>query len=359
MIIASKSVGKIMNDIFNPQLTFRVQMIDIRNKTSGMADIMKNPFKNQFLSEKTFRKWFITSFLIILTFIVSGILLYLGALAVTKHAVLISQEQSAEHIKELIDIELQNLKKDISVLSLNDRIISAAYIGRPSTGNDYYNYHKAGKELMGIYFYKNVQDIYVYYRDGDCFVGCYNLIGFDNKAFTQKHFGMSRKEWKSFAASRLTSSFLKLKNDIYFLCPLKKDNSGAVTSLAIAELDEKKLKQILPAGNKTGKDESYSYIISSDGSMIISTGQSSEIKYGYGTLKQGENYIDDTVVTCKKIENTDWEYIGIVLLQEPELSLAQIAERVGYGNVQTMLRVFKKSEELTPGQYRAENGEAI
>ncbi len=273
---------------------------------------MKNLFKNQFLSEKTFRKWFINSFLIILTFIVSGILLYLGALAVTKHAVLLSQEQSAEHIKELIDIELLNLKKDISVLSLNDRLLSAAYIGRPSTGNDYYNYHKAGKELMGIYFYKNVQDIYVYYKEGDCFVGCYNLIGFDNKAFTQKHFGMSRKEWKSFAAGRLTSSFLKLKNTVYFLCPLKKDNSGAVTSLAIAELDEKKLKQLLPAGNAAGEDESCSYIISRDGSLITSTLQSSEIKYGYGTLKQGENYIDDTVVTCKRIENTDWEYIGIV-----------------------------------------------
>lgn len=280
--------------------------------TSGMAEIMKNPLKNRFLSERTFRKWFINSLLIIFIFIFSGILLYLGSLAVTKHVVLMSQEQSAEHIKELIDVELLNLKKDVSVLSLNDRIISVAYINQPFTGNDYYNYHKAGKELRGIYYYKNIKDIYVYYSQGDCFVGCYNLISYDNRTFTQKHFGMNRKEWKSFVSGQLTSSFVKIKSSIYFLCPLKKNNSGEITTLAVAELDEKKLNQILPTGNKKGKGESYSYIISSNNSLITTTGNSSDVSYGYGVLQQGENYVNDNVVTCKKIENTDWEYICVV-----------------------------------------------
>ena len=44
-----------------------------------------------------------------------------------------------------------------------------------------------------------------------------------------------------------------------------------------------------------------------------------------------------------------------LLIQEPEMSLAQIADKIGYSNVQTMIRVFKKFENETPGRYREVN----
>lgn len=40
------------------------------------------------------------------------------------------------------------------------------------------------------------------------------------------------------------------------------------------------------------------------------------------------------------------------LLLNTEESVAAIAQRVGYGNVNTFIRIFKKSENITPGQYR-------
>jgi len=42
-----------------------------------------------------------------------------------------------------------------------------------------------------------------------------------------------------------------------------------------------------------------------------------------------------------------------LLRERPDLSIAQIADKVGYGNVQTLMRIFKKMEDRTPGQYRA------
>jgi len=41
-----------------------------------------------------------------------------------------------------------------------------------------------------------------------------------------------------------------------------------------------------------------------------------------------------------------------LLLQQSTMPLHVIAERVGYSNVHTFLRVFKKLENQTPGQYR-------
>lgn len=40
------------------------------------------------------------------------------------------------------------------------------------------------------------------------------------------------------------------------------------------------------------------------------------------------------------------------LLEQTELSVADISEEVGYGNAQQLIRVFKKLEGLTPGEYR-------
>lgn len=277
---------------------------------------MKNPFKNQFFSERTFRRWFINSLIILLVFILSGVLLYLNALYVTKRVIQIAQEQSTEQTKELIDVNLFNLKKDISVLTLNDLIISVSHIKQPFTASDYYNYHKAGRELTGIYTYKNIKDIYVFYSKGDCFISSYNLIINKDQMFSQKLFGMNQKDWINFAKSQSTSSFQKIKDSIYFLCPLKTDSYKKVTSLAIVELDVKNMKQIMPTEHMQLTGRSYGYLVNSKGDLIAASGDSTEIQYGYGTLKQGENFIDDSVVTCKRLENADWEYIYIVPLNQ-------------------------------------------
>jgi len=165
-------------------------------------EMMKHLLKNLFISEKVFCKWFISSLVIIFIFIISGIFLYLGALTVTKQTLLIAQEQSAEQVKNLIDVKLLNIKKDISALALNGKIISTSYIEPPFTADDYYYYHQAGKELTGIYLYKNISDIYLYYVEGGCFVGCNNLIYDKIELFVQEQFGMNLNKWKSMAKSR-------------------------------------------------------------------------------------------------------------------------------------------------------------
>ena len=40
------------------------------------------------------------------------------------------------------------------------------------------------------------------------------------------------------------------------------------------------------------------------------------------------------------------------MLQNPSIKLAEIAEHLGIGNVQSFIRTFKKYEGMTPGQYR-------
>jgi two-component system response regulator YesN len=40
------------------------------------------------------------------------------------------------------------------------------------------------------------------------------------------------------------------------------------------------------------------------------------------------------------------------LLLKTELNIADIAAEIGYGNATHLIRVFKKSEGMTPGEYR-------
>lgn len=40
------------------------------------------------------------------------------------------------------------------------------------------------------------------------------------------------------------------------------------------------------------------------------------------------------------------------LLLQTEDSVTDIAQQVGYSNVNTFIRIFKKEEGVTPGQYR-------
>ena len=54
----------------------------------------------------------------------------------------------------------------------------------------------------------------------------------------------------------------------------------------------------------------------------------------------------------QKIQFCRIQHAKELLVQEPDMPLAQIAAKIGYGNVQTMIRIFKKLENETPGKYR-------
>jgi len=51
-------------------------------------------------------------------------------------------------------------------------------------------------------------------------------------------------------------------------------------------------------------------------------------------------------ITLKRLE------VSKKLLQETNLTINQIAQNVGYNNVHSFLRFFKKYEGITPGDYR-------
>ncbi|WMJ90126.1 helix-turn-helix domain-containing protein [Anaerocolumna sp. MB42-C2] len=277
---------------------------------------MKILHRNQYFYEKVFRKWFIDSIITIFIFIVSGMLLYLGALYVTKKVLVISQEQSVEHTGNLLDNKLMNLKQDISILTFNDRIISASYINPPFKAEDYYAFHQAGKELIGIYSYSGLEDIYIYYSNSNYFTGCYTLTNNNRGNLSENSFSKTPKEWKEFAKKQKTSSFVKMKDSVYFLCPLKKNGKSEVICLAIVKLDMQAYKELLLQDTNMARRGYYSYIISKEGEVFISSGNINEVEYGYGLLKQGVNYLDEKVVNCRKLNNEEWEYITVMPVKE-------------------------------------------
>ncbi|WNQ08880.1 helix-turn-helix domain-containing protein [Paenibacillus aurantius] len=61
--------------------------------------------------------------------------------------------------------------------------------------------------------------------------------------------------------------------------------------------------------------------------------------------KTGETFIQ--YVTRFRIEKVK------AMLLQTELTISQIAEEIGYSNAQQLIRVFKKLEEITPGEYRS------
>ncbi|WP_113017431.1 helix-turn-helix domain-containing protein [Paenibacillus sp. YN15] len=61
--------------------------------------------------------------------------------------------------------------------------------------------------------------------------------------------------------------------------------------------------------------------------------------------EMGENFIQ--FVTRYRVEKVK------AMLLETELTVSQIAEAVGYSNAQQLIRVFKKLEHTTPGEFRA------
>jgi YesN/AraC family two-component response regulator len=60
----------------------------------------------------------------------------------------------------------------------------------------------------------------------------------------------------------------------------------------------------------------------------------------------GENFLE--YLTKMKIAKSK------ELLRQSEFKIAMIAEKVNLGNAQNFIRIFKKYEGLTPGQYRKE-----
>ncbi|MDF2927222.1 MAG: hypothetical protein K0R57_6136 [Paenibacillaceae bacterium] len=67
--------------------------------------------------------------------------------------------------------------------------------------------------------------------------------------------------------------------------------------------------------------------------------------------QMGENFIH--YVTRYRVDKIK------ELLVETELTISQIAAAVGYNNSQQLIRVFKKVENITPGEYRTANGRQV
>ncbi|OBR68890.1 hypothetical protein A7K91_25740 [Paenibacillus oryzae] len=266
--------------------------------------------KNLFFAEHTFRKWFISSMCVILIFIVIGLLLYMIALYTTEKAVVMAQRQAAEQTKSLIDLKLLDIKKDVSALAFNDRLLSASFITRPLDNADYYNLHQAREELRGIYLYGNVRDSFVYFAGSDSFISAYQLKADESDSFTESQFGMKRKEWAHYAQRQTSSAFVVMQDTLYFLSPLSRNGQREAASLAIVELEPDDLGELL--FSMPASLDSYSYIIADNGEVIASTGNlPATVLYGYGELKSGENYIDKNVVTSQSMTQANWEYISV------------------------------------------------
>lgn len=74
------------------------------------------------------------------------------------------------------------------------------------------------------------------------------------------------------------------------------------------------------------------------------------VPYLSSTYKQMNN-----IGILQKIQVCRIQRAKELLVQEADMPLAQIAAKIGYSNVQTMIRIFKKLENETPGRYRELN----
>ena len=68
--------------------------------------------------------------------------------------------------------------------------------------------------------------------------------------------------------------------------------------------------------------------------------------YIWRVMKNTRDITFTNYITEQKLE------MAKKLLQETDLSVAEIAERLSYSNAQNFIRLFKKHMDLTPGQYR-------
>lgn len=252
---------------------------------------------------------------IIMLFIASGLLLYLLALYTTEKTVVMGQRQAAEQTKNLIDLKLLDIKRNASALAFNDRLLSASFITKPLNNEDYYNLHKASEELRGIYLYGNVRDTYVYFTESDCFISAYQLKADESDHFTERQFGMQRRQWADFASRQTSSAFIAMQNTVYFFSPLSRNGQRETASMVIVELDVDDLGELL--FGMTATSDSYCYIIAENGGIIVAAGNApATAVYPYGDLTPGENYMDNNVVTSKQMSEAKWEYISVVPIDQ-------------------------------------------
>ncbi|WP_270165510.1 helix-turn-helix transcriptional regulator [Paenibacillus sp. SYP-B4298] len=269
--------------------------------------------KNLLFGERTFRRWFISSMCVILLFLLLGLLLYMVGLYATERAVVMAQRQSAEQARTLIDSKLLDIEQSVSALTFNERLVSAAFIEPPLAGSDYYALHKAAEELKGLYLYGNIKDVYVYYSGCACYISSYSLIQDKQGTFTEQRFGMSREAWREFAQGRLTNTFMKAGDMIYYFSPLKRRGAHEVYALAIVALDRKELERLIIGDQEAGDPSaSFGYLVDADGELIATTGEAGHLPFAYGTMQQGENFVGHKVVTSQRLTHADWEYISVV-----------------------------------------------
>ena len=286
-----------------------------------LSDFEKTSFWDHFskkfaiIHEKTFRHWMFRSLCVISVFVVFGIAVYNIAMATAKQTVLTARNGAIQQAGELLDQKLVNVQESISMLTSNETIVSAAYIGEPENGKDFYSYHTAGKECRGLLHYGNVSDIFVYYGKGNCFVGGYQIY-YDNmvESFIQQHFEMTQEEWIAYIQSNPFGGICKLGNRVYCWRPMQ--GLTSLQGILITEINSEELKMLINPDMGQFINCSDGYIINETNDVIASISNIDEPIYKYGELKSGANFIANNVVTCYRMKSVNWEYISIIPLQQ-------------------------------------------
>lgn len=267
------------------------------------------------IREKTFRHWLFRSLCIISVFIIFGIIVYNIAMGTAKQTVLTARSSAIQQAGELLDQKLENVQKSISMLTNNQTIMSAAYIGEPDEGKDFYAYHTAGKECRGLLHYGNVSDVFIYYGKGNCFVGGYQIY-YDSavEPFIREHFEMTPEEWTAHIQSNPFGGVWKLGERIYCWRPIQ--GLTSLQGILIAEINSEELKFLINPDMGQFINYSEGYIVNETNDVITSISNIDEPIYKYGELESGANFIGNNVVTCYHMDSVNWEYISIIPSQQ-------------------------------------------
>lgn len=75
-------------------------------------------------------------------------------------------------------------------------------------------------------------------------------------------------------------------------------------------------------------------------------------EFGVNRNKLNQNFIKETSMTCFNYLTMMRINLAQIMLAETELPIVEIADRVGYGDSNYFVKVFKKSTGITPSSYR-------
>ena len=130
-------------------------------------------------------------------------------------------------------------------------------------------------------------------------------------------------------------------------------SSGQMLELLLEALHlacDRRIRQTMPCSTPL-RDEVLGYIRTHYMNQELSAeqicralGYSKSRVFAAFTSSDGDSLL--STISSVRVDNAK------TLLRTTTLSVSEISGRVGYHNVNTFLRVFKKYESITPGQYR-------